>query len=91
MFSNFIWINPRDWCVMFCLFLSQFINRTFLTVLVYDKSKSRRPTMVVPNDLDVCHFIIFRPRDISQRSVTYSHSFHRGRFYYVSFNDAVNI
>jgi hypothetical protein len=47
-FSNFIWRNPRDWCVMFCLLLSQFINRIFLTVLMYDKSKPRRPTTVVP-------------------------------------------
>jgi hypothetical protein len=58
IFPNFIWRNPRDWRVVFCLFLSHFINRIFLTVLVCDKRKPHRSTTVFAEwSVEVSRFI----------------------------------
>ena len=47
---------------------TEYFSRSSCTISLRHEGQRQ----LFPNYLEVCHFTIFRPRDISQRSVTYS-------------------
>jgi len=58
MFSNFIWRNPRDWCVNFAYsspsLSTEYFSRSSCTISVSHEGHRQ----FFPNVLVVCHFIV---------------------------------